>query len=372
MDAIDRLKILSTDSQYDLSCSCGTSKNPREHRRRRQDGSWLYPISLPSGGKGIILKTLASNVCTSDCAYCPLRNGTDSVRRCSLSPDEIADLFLEQNRRTPLIGLFLSSGIAGTADRAMQNLIDTASILRKKHRYRGYLHLKIIPGASEAAIEEALRLSSHVSLNIEVPGEKYFRNVSRYKRFDEDIIRPIRYIAEHSGKQTEHPRVKWSSQFIVGATSETDAEIVRYMGAMYDRLHLNRLFFSAYQPPPENRFRLDDGSQNRRADREHRLYQTDWLVRKYGFKADELLFDRNGFLDLARDPKQVWADAHPEFFPVRLNTADKNTLLRVPGIGPTAAAAIIRCRSIRRLGCWTDVPLSGALAARAYRYCVFS
>lgn len=372
MDALERLKLLSTDSRYDLSCACGESENPKDHRRRKLDGSWLYPVSLPNGGHGTVLKTLVSNACTSDCAYCPLRHNGSSGPRCSLEPEEIVRLFYDQKRRTPLMGLFLSSGITGTADQAMQRLMDTATLLRKKHGYRGYIHLKILPGASEGAIEEAIRLSTTVSINIEVPGARHFKSLSSYKRYEEDILRPIRYIAAHTGKGTEHRRVKWTTQFIVGAATETDAEIIRTMGALYDRMHLHRLFFSAYQPPETGVFRLDDGTQNIRADREHRLYQSDWLVRKYGFSAQELLCNPDGFLDRTRDPKRVWADAHPEYYPVRLNTAPREALLRVPGIGPVAANAILKLRAIHPLRDWSEVPIVPALAARAHRFAVFS
>lgn len=369
--AMEKLQILADDAKYDLSCSCGTN-SPDDHRKRTDFGSWLYPVSLASGGTGTILKTLVSNACSSDCRYCPFRHNGSSAQRCSLTPDEIAALFMEYHRRLHLHGVFLSSGILGTPDHTMEILTDAAAILRHKYQYRGYIHLKIIPGASEAAMDSAMSLASAVSLNIETPGKQYFRQLSTYKDFDRDIVRPLRYMADHTGKGTEHKKVKCTTQFIVGAATETDAEIVRYMGAIYDHLHFKRVYFSAYQPPPDADFALDDGSGTLRLNREHRLYQTDFLLRKYGFSPNEILFSPTGNLDLKADPKLVWAMAHPEFYPVRVNTADREALLRIPGIGPVHATRILALRKIHSLRDFSDIRLPPKVALKASHYAVFS
>ena len=162
MDTLDKLRLLSADSQYDLACSCGSSQH--DHRRRGLEGNWLYPVPLAAGGKGILFKTLVSNACGSDCRYCPLRHDGNTPRRCALTPDEVARAFLEYDRRHHLLGLFLSSAITGNPDRTMQMLVDTAEILRYRYRYRGYIHLKIIPGASPAAISMARPLLSEPGL----------------------------------------------------------------------------------------------------------------------------------------------------------------------------------------------------------------
>ncbi len=169
-DTERKLEILSADAQYDLACACGTSKD--EHRKRGAGSRWIYPVTLPNGGKSVLFKTLISYVCTGDCRYCPLREKMD-IRRCSLSPEETARVFLDYYNRGKVFGLFLSSGVLGSADATMDRLNATAGLLRKKYGYRGYIHLKIIPGASAAAIEEAISLASAVSLNIETPGEGY-------------------------------------------------------------------------------------------------------------------------------------------------------------------------------------------------------
>ncbi|MCL1909897.1 MAG: radical SAM protein [Kiritimatiellaeota bacterium] len=402
MNTIDKLALLSDDSKYDLACSCGT--NELDRRKKQPDGSWLYPVQLAAGGTGILFKTLMSNACSSDCKYCPLRHD-GNARRCSLTPDETAEAFMAHNRKKWLLGTFLSSGITGSPDRAMQQLTDTAAILRHKHNYRGYIHLKIIPGASDSAIRYAMSLSSAVSLNIEVPGAKYFSELSQYKRFDEDIIRPIKLISELAKRGAEYSRVKCSTQFVVGAASEPDTDIVRYMGGIYDRLKFQRIYFSAYQPPtapheePAAPFQIDDGefhldggeittnkSSNfqlstlnsqlaspalARAMREHRLYQTDFLLRRYKFKPDEIMFGQNGNLSLESDPKRVWADAHPDYYPIHVNSADRDSLLRIPGIGPIQAERILEHRKNTRLREWLDIGFKGKNAAKAASYATF-
>ncbi|MBN1864190.1 MAG: hypothetical protein JW808_04760 [Victivallales bacterium] len=372
-DALEKLKILSEDSQYDLACACGTSKDG--HRKRADGGRWLYPVPLASGGRGYMFKTLLTNCCTSDCRYCPLRSNANA-RRCTLTPDEAAKLFIEHLARQSLIGIFLTSGLAGNADHTMESLVAAASLLRKKYHYRGYVHLKVIPGASEAAIDEALRLSSAVSLNIEVPGARHFRNLTACKDFERDIVRPLKYIAEATGKGAPHASVKCSTQFVVGASDETDREIVRYMEGIYNRLNFQRVYFSAYQPglgersiPGEKGFSL---SGDDRLNREHRLYQVDFLLRKYHFDPSELVYGEEGNLSLDTDPKQTWAASHPEFFPVHVNRADKESLLLVPGIGPVSVAKILSARKNHQIQRLPAIGIHGKLAAKASKYLDFS
>lgn len=368
--ALERLAWLSGDSQYDLACSCATPKDG--HRVRcAETGSWLYPVPLLGGRRGILMRTLLSNCCSSDCKYCPLRHDGVSDHRCSLTPDEVASLFMEQDRKFHLYGLFLSSGIIGSADHTMELLTGAAEILRKKHQYRGYIHLKVIPGASDAAMDKAFSLASCVSLNVETPGAQFFRQLSSYKDFDTDIVHPLKYMAEHMRRHSAHGKVRCTSQFIVGAATENDTDILRYMDGFYNRLRFDRLYFSAYQKPSDGVFRLDNGEAGLRLDREHRLYQADFLLRKYGFSADEIPCGADGRLDLRRDPKQVWADLHPAFYPVDVNTADRESLLRVPGIGPVAADRILHLRKIHRFREVAELGLPGKTARKTYRYVTF-
>jgi len=371
-DTQRKLEILSADAQYDLACACGTSQD--EGRRRGQDGRWIYPVTLPNGGKSVLLKTLASNVCRNDCKYCPLREQQD-VRRCSLGPEETARVFLDYYRQKKVFGLFLSSGVIGSPDATMDRLTATARLLRRKHRFRGYIHLKVIPGASDAAIEEAVSLASAVSLNIETPGAANLARLSSRKEYIRDIIEPIKLISRLTGKGTRFARVKQTTQFIVGAAGEADADIVKYMGGLYDRLKLQRVYFSAYQRGYGD---PSLGAEQREAPdpaaaftREHRLYQVDFLMRRYGFKDADIIFDAQGRLSLDADPKEVWAQNHPEFFPLDVNRATRFDLLRVPGLGPITVNRIIERRRTQRLRRLDDLGRPGVRLKKAGAYLAF-
>jgi len=371
-DTQEKLEILSADAQYDLACACNTSKD--QSRKRSGDGKWIYPVTLPSGGKSPLFKTLMSNVCTNDCKYCPLREQMD-VRRCSLAPEETAKVFLDYYNQRKVFGLFLSSGVLGSADTTMDRLNSVAGLLRKKHRFKGYIHLKIIPGASDAAIEEAVSLASAVSLNIETPGEKRLAKVSNKKRYIQDIIEPIKLISRLTARGSRYQRVKQTTQFVVGAAGEPDEEIVKYMFGLYDRLKMHRVYFSAYQKGLGDEF--IDGQQKAEESptdilmREHRLYQVDFLLRKYGFKESDILFEKNGNLSLTTDPKEAWALMHPEAFPVNINRASKFALLRVPGLGPVTVKRILEQRKSARIRHIEDVGKVGARLAKAKKYLVF-
>ncbi len=343
----EKLAILSRDSRYDLACSC--APRPDEHRRRSPDDRWIYPVSLPNGGTTFLFKTLLSNTCVNNCRYCPLRQGSD-VCHCGLSPEELAGAFMDYYRRRRVNGLFLSSAVTGTADATMERINRTALILRKR-QFRGYIHLKIIPGASDAAIREALGLASAVSLNIETAGDDNFRSLSTTKDYRRDILRPIELISSLTAKGAPYCGVKQTTQFVVGASLETDRQILGCSGKLYRELGLSRVYFSAYQRGAGAPELPGEHSSFSNADllcREHRLYQADWLIRKYGFRAEEIPLDAAGNLDLAVDPKERWAMAHPEFFPVNLNRDDKYRLLRVPGLGEVAVSRII---GLRQSGC---------------------
>jgi predicted DNA-binding helix-hairpin-helix protein len=342
MDTVEKLRVLSEDSQYDLACACGTGKD--EHRKRGPDGRWLYPVSLPQGGYTVLLKTLLSNACVNDCKYCPLRSETN-VRRCTLQPEEVARVFMEYQKKKRVFGLFLSSAVINNADYTMDKINTAARLLRYKHNFRGYIHLKIIPGASDAAIEDALSLATAVSLNIETPGRKHFTALSSKKDYDKDILHPIKLIGRLTEKGMRFSKVKCTTQFIVGASDERDSEIIHYMFGLYKRLNFKRVYFSAYQRGlghpeilGEKQFFIDPEDSFMR---EHRLYQVDFLIRRYGFISEDILLDKTGNLRLDKDPKEVWAESHPEFYPVRINTSDKEALLRVPGLGPETAKRIL-------------------------------
>lgn len=382
MDTQSKLDILSRDAQYDLSCACGT-KNTQEHRKRNTAGSgWLYPTTTVSGGPGIMLKTLMGNRCANDCKYCPLRNDQD-FRPVALAPKEMASFFHEFQSKRPLIGLFLSSAVLGCAEKTMEMLTDTARILRNSYRYRGYIHLKVIPGSSKESIDEALKYASALSLNIEAPGEQHFSKLSESKNYVQDILQPLMYIASQTAKGSRYERVHTSSQFIVGASDELDKEILLYTSRLYQELHMGRLYFSAYQKglgdqslPGEQKqhqhsqLELFDLGQVHETDhasltREHRLYQADWLLRKYGFSYEEMIFTEEGNLSLTKDPKLVWAQANPQYFPLSVKRSPKEALLRVPGLGPTYVGRIVSHRRMAPLSCLEDLKLPFSVLEKA-------
>jgi len=355
-----------------LACACGSSED--EHRRRGGDGRWIYPVTLPHGGKSTLFKTLISNVCTNDCKYCPLREQMD-IRRCSLGAEETVRVFLDYYNRREVFGLFLSSGVCGSADATMERLNRVARLLRKRHNYRGYIHLKIIPGSSDAAIEESVSLASAVSLNIETPGESNLAKLSQKKSYVRDIIEPMKLISKLVGRGSRYARVKQTTQFIVGAAGESDVEIVKYMGALYDRLKMDRVYFSAYQKGlGDESIAGEQARLEKQADvltREHRLYQVDFLLRKYGFSESDIVFDENDNLSLAIDPKEAWAMGHPEVFPVNVNTASRWSLLRVPGLGPVTVKWILNRRKAGRIRHIEDVGKVGVRLEKARRHLAF-
>jgi predicted DNA-binding helix-hairpin-helix protein len=372
MDTIEKLQLLSEDSQYDLACACGTRKD--EHRRRGSDGRWLYPVVLNQGRYTVLLKTLLSNACANDCKYCPLRSETN-VRRCTLQPEEVARIFMEYQRKRKVFGLFLSSAVIRDPDYTMDKINTTARILRYRYNFRGYIHLKIIPGASDAAIEDSLSLASAVSLNVETPGKRHFDILSNKKDYDKDILRPLNLMSRLTNKGMRFSRVKCTTQFIVGASDEKDVEIVDAMFGLYNRLHFKRVYFSAYQKglgdPDIPGERLFLSAPETPFLREHRLYQTDFLTRKYGFKREDILFDQYGNLRMDKDPKEVWADSHPEVYPVRLNTSDREVLLRVPGLGPETVGKILKIRREKKICRGEDIGLKGKRLEKVKSYVIF-
>jgi len=373
MDTQQKLRLLADGSRYDLSCACGTQKD--EHRRRSRDGLWLYPASLPSGGTSIMLKTLLSSACSNDCRYCPLRSDRD-VPRCTLAPEEVARVFMDYVRAEGVFGLFLTSGVPRSPDHTMDRMLAAVRILRRRYEYRGYVHLKIIPGASDGAIEEALGLASAVSLNVEAPTRRAMATLSTRKDYARDIVRPMRLISRLTARGGPYAGVKQTTQFIVGASDETDTEIVRATYGLYKRLRLSRVYFSAYQrglgDPALPGERRESIPATDILTREHRLYQVDWLIRKYGFRDDEIPFEPDGSLSLEADPKETWARQHPERFPLDLNRADRHELLRVPGLGPLTVNRILAIRKgggrVRRI---QDLGRPGERLRKAAGYVTF-
>ena len=274
-----------------------------------------------------------------------------------------------------VFGLFLSSGVVGSPDGTMERLVAVGELLRRRHAFTGYLHLKVIPGSSDAAIEAALDVADCVSLNVEAPTRASFRKLSASKDFDHDVVRPMRLISRLTATGNRHEGVGQMTQFVVGASDETDRQVVEATGALYGNLGLRRVYFSAYQ-----RGLGDPGLPGERAGapagpdlltREHRLYQVDFLLRCYGYGAGEIPFEEGGNLSLETDPKELWARRHPERFPVDVNRAGRWDLLRVPGLGPVTVRRILHRRRQARLRSIEDIGRPGKRLRLAARYLRF-
>lgn len=357
MDTIEKMQTLGEAARYDLCGACGES-----HRVKDDMDRWIYPAALPDGKTVKLLKILLTNACDNNCLYCFNRRDRD-FQRTSFKPEELAYLFDQLYRAQMVQGLFLSSAVRGSPDRTMERMIATAEILRRKYLYRGYIHLKILPGTSWGCVEQATQVADRVSVNLEAPGQKWLKRLAPDKEL-EDLLAPLRWVRRllEDGGERRVRRAGQTTQFVVGAAGEPDKEILQTTETLYRELKLARVYFSAFQPLEGTP--LEDQPATPLL-REHRLYQTDFLFRRYGFTFGELIFDQEGNLPLEADPKLVWALNHPHFFPVEVNRATREELLRVPGIGPRSAGRIIKGRRLGRLHTLEDLQRLGAVAKRA-------
>lgn len=357
MDVEEKIDLLGKAAQYDM---CSTAGRPMPHGK--EVTRYITQVH-PSHGRPIpILKVLQTNACVKDCYYCPFRAGRQ-FRREAFKPEELADLTAQMYRARMIKGLFLSSGVVGKDDYSLGQMIATAEILRQKHQFDGYLHLKIMPSASHAAIEAALRLADRVSVNLEAPNAARLARLTSTKDIDRDLVAPLRRVKqllEQTGQ-----RVSRTTQFVVGAAGESDREILTTVHRLYSGLGLARAYYSAFRPVSDTPLEGLPAENPRRQDR---LYQADALIRDYGFSVDDIGLDRDENLLLDEDPKLVWARRHPDQFPVEINTASRSVLLRVPGIGPISADRILGWRRQSRFQSLGDLRKAGAVADRAAPY----
>ena len=371
---IQKLKILTESAKYDVSCaSSGTvRRNSRKDGLGNTVGGWGICHSFSEDGRCIsLLKIMLTNSCIYDCAYCINRVSND-IPRATLSVSELVDLTIEFYRRNYIEGLFLSSGVVRNPGYTMERLVRVAKDLREVHRFNGYIHLKSIPGASEELVRQAGRYADRLSVNLEIPTEKNLKLLAPEKDH-QSVYKPMLYIqqgalesAEERKKHRHAPRFApagQSTQMIVGATSETDRDILNVSSALYQRPTMKRVYYSGYISINTYDKRLPALKQPPLV-RENRLYQADWLLRFYQFRVDELVDDASPDLDLEVDPKLAWALRHPEFFPVNILTADYEALLRVPGIGVRSARLIVLSRRFSRIGLY-DLKRMGAVVKKA-------
>ncbi|MCI8438444.1 MAG: putative DNA modification/repair radical SAM protein [Oscillospiraceae bacterium] len=374
MDVMEKLTILTDAAKYDAACtSSGTQRGHRKGYIGNTSSSLAGCCHTFSGdGRCVtLLKVLMTNCCVYDCKYCVNRCSNDT-RRAVFTPEELADLTIQFYRRNYIEGLFLSSGVLQSPDYTTERMIRCLDLLRNHYRFNGYIHAKAIPGTSPELVTQLGLLADRLSVNIELPSESGLKTLAPNKT-RKAIFRPMGLITNtlHENKEElvkyrhapKFAPAGQSTQMIIGATPDSDRHILSLTQALYDRYQLRRVFYSAYVPVVENTL-LPSIDTKPPLLREHRLYQADWLLRFYGFRAEELLDEENPNFNTLVDPKCSWALSHPEFFPVEVNTADRETLLRVPGMGVTSVRRILYARRARKLE-HADLRKMGVVMKRA-------
>ncbi|MCR5485607.1 MAG: putative DNA modification/repair radical SAM protein [Clostridiales bacterium] len=372
MDVFEKLKILTGAAKYDVACtSSGVDKTSAGGKIGNAAACGICHTFSGDGRCVSLLKVLMSNACVYNCAYCVNRR-TNDVQRATFTPRELADLTINFYKRNYIEGLFLSSGVVKDPDYTCERMIESVRLLREEYGFNGYIHAKAIPGADPDLIRTLGLLADRMSVNIELPSQKSLELLAPDKS-KASILKPMGLISEKISENTSDlvryrhaPKFApagQSTQIIVGATNETDYKILNLSAALYKRYGLKRVFYSAYIPVADNPL-LPALTTKPPLLREHRLYQADWLLRYYGFEANELLDEEHqNFNDLI-DPKCNWALNHMELFPVEINRASKEMLLRVPGIGVRSVKRILAARRVGSLG-FEDLKKIGVVIKRA-------
>ena len=374
MDLLEKLTVLTDAAKYDAAC---TSSGVRRGFQPGKIGNTTSSIagcchSFSADGRCItLLKVLMTNSCVYDCRYCVNRRSNDT-RRAAFSPKELAELTIQFYRRNYIEGLFLSSGVLRSPDYTTEQMIEALRILREDYGFNGYIHAKAIPGTSPELVYRLGLLADRLSVNIELPSEQGLRSLAPDKS-KSAILRPMGLIRDQA-RQSKSELTKYkhapafapagqSTQLIVGATQDTDRHILHLTESLYAKYRLKRVFYSAYVPIVESSL-LPSLDTKPPLLREHRLYQADWLLRFYGFRAEELLDEQHPDFNPRIDPKCFWAICHPEQFPVEIMRAEYETLLRVPGIGPVSARRIVSARRVSHLR-YEDLSRLGVVLKRA-------
>ena len=374
MDLLEKLTVLTDAAKYDAAC---TSSGVRRGFQPGKIGNTTSSIagcchSFSADGRCItLLKVLMTNSCVYDCRYCVNRRSNDT-RRAAFTPKELAELTIQFYRRNYIEGLFLSSGVLRSPDYTTEQMIEALRILREDYGFNGYIHAKAIPGTSPELVYRLGLLADRLSVNIELPSEQGLRSLAPDKSRSA-ILRPMGLIRDQA-RQSKSELTKYkhapafapagqSTQLIVGATQDTDRHILHLTESLYAKYRLKRVFYSAYVPIVESSL-LPSLDTKPPLLREHRLYQADWLLRFYGFRAEELLDEQHPDFNPRIDPKCFWAICHPEQFPVEIMRAEYETLLRVPGIGPVSARRIVSARRVSHLR-YEDLSRLGVVLKRA-------
>jgi len=365
MDILEQLSLINNNAELEAD---SPGEKPACFRGRPTD----LPITeavMPNGQTIILLKTMVTSACERNCNYCPFRAGRD-FKRVSFTPDDLALSYMKLYHANAVEGIFLSSGIIGGGIKIQDKIIATSELLRYRYAYKGYIHAKIMPGAEKDQIMRLMELADRVSLNLEAPNTERLKELAPRKAFMEELVKRLLWVNEI--RKNCSPFKAWkgtwpssATQFVVGAVEETDHELISTSEKMFLHADLRRVYYSRFTP------QQDTPLENHPAEnpwRQHRLYQSSFLLRDYGFQMEELPFDQSGNLPLHTDPKLAWAQGNLSEQPVELNRADKRDLLRVPGIGPSGAEKIINARRSRAL---TRLPQLNALKINAKRAAPF-
>ncbi|HXU90723.1 MAG TPA: radical SAM protein [Methylomirabilota bacterium] len=367
MDLRRRMELLSESALADRDGAPGLHRPVRVGSRPLASVG-IAAVRVPGGGTTNLMRVMQTNACSLSCGYCPTFCG-GNVPRATITPEETARTFMEVHRKGLAQGLFLTSGVPGRPYRATDRMLATLDLLRRREGFTGYLHIKLLPGAEPAQVDEAARLATRISVNLEAPASSYVRQLAREKDFEGDLLPKLARAARQLARRREEPGALRASgtttQFVVGAAGERDREILDVVAGLERQRLLHHAHFSAFQPvagtPLENRPATP-------AARELRLYQAEHLLRQYGFAFGELAFEPDGNLALDLDPKTAWARAHPEQFPLELTRAPYETLVRVPGVGPTTARRLVEARTHTVLRGVQDLRDAGVDTVRAAFY----
>lgn len=359
MELEHKLDILAPAARFDACDTFSQGGRRYQPKRAAWNDAGIVAEGGPDGKALPTFRVLMSSRCQWNCPYCPLRSGND-LPRAALSPEELAQAFLPRYERGSVQGLFLSTGVDGDSGSATGRMLDGVEFLRKQRGYTGYVHLKLLPGAARDEIERAARLANRLSLNLEAPTAAHLARISPQRRWADDLIARLAWARDWQRAGLVPSGL--ATQFVVGAAGESDRDLLDTTTWLYRELDLRRVYFGAFRPARGTPMELLAPTP---FVREQRLKEADWLLRNYGFAPAEMPYDASGDLPLHIDPKLAWALAHPERFPVELNTADEDLLLRVPGLGPISVRRILRLRREHRFRDPEHLKGLGGAASRA-------
>lgn len=368
-DAYEKLQILGGMASDDILSQPERKKERGPYSEPRKNPMpGVYKASMPNGKTISLLRVMFTDFCKMDCHFCPNSHWVPR-KRFAFKREELARTFMELQSRHTVDGLFLSSGIAGSGSKTTEKLINVVEIIRQRYGFKGYIHMKVMPGTEYQYVEAAHRLGTRLSVNIETPSVEKMRELSAMKDLERDILAPMKWIHDLTQRETGGA-VGQATQFVVGAANESDREIFHRIDQLYSEWNLKRAYYANFQPVRYTPLEEHPATPMTRA---HRLYQMDWLKRIYHFSNEEIeqAFDGNGYLSIDQDPKTVIALESLDAFPLDVNSSSREQLLRVPGVGPTATDRILKNRKRHKIDTWRDLQAMGVVRKRAWPFLVF-